>query len=83
MTRLGAGKVLFSNQNAYKHLRLFEEIPVRLGFEMDRTLRCWPPLYPCTWFQRALVGHDWQTTYQAVDEGDQGRMRLVGTTAKA
>ena len=31
----------------------------------------------------ALVGHDWQPTYQAVDGGDQGRMRLVGTTQKA
>ena len=57
MTRLGAGKVLFSNQNAYKHLRLFEEIPVRIGFELDRTLSCWR-ISIRAHGSIALVGHD-------------------------
>ena len=83
MTRLGAGKFCSAAGVIDRHFAWFEMVPVRMGFELDRTLFCWPPHYPCTWFQEALVGHDWRTTYQAVDEGDQGRMRLVGTTAKA
>ena len=49
--------------------------------ELDRTLLRWLSIRAHG--SMALVGHDWQSTYQAVDGGDQGRMRLVGTTQKA